>query len=74
MSETLVEIVRGKKSIEITRESYEQREGDDRLTFYFCSNGWQSTGVTISQEEIEMLESALEKLKKIGVPVTKFTR
>lgn len=66
MRTTLVEIVKGKKSIEIVSDSYDQRERENRLTFHFCSNGYQSTGVTLSTQEIEMLEAALIQLKAAG--------
>ena len=71
MDKELVKIIRGDKSVTIVKETC---SAEGSLRFMFCSNGWQSTGVTISQEEIEMLQSALDTLEKIGVPVTKLTR
>lgn len=60
MGEELVRVASGKKSVTIVKECY---TGTDRLTFMFCSNGYQSTGVTLSKEEIEMLRTALDLLK-----------
>lgn len=60
MSKELVKVEAGKKSVTILDESY---TGVGRLTFYFCSNGYQSTGVTLSPKEIEMLRTALALLE-----------
>lgn len=68
MSEELVRVQEGKRSVTIKDENY-----TDGLTFFFCSNGYQSTGVTISRSEIVMLEVALERLRKLADQTCKHT-
>jgi len=49
----MAEIVNGKQSVEVL---IDKSEIFDRGTWFFCQNGYQSTGVDISVEQFDMIK------------------